>query len=144
MRDFAKRLIAHETKGTQVSEITKPSGFIACGKLQAHLENIMGSAGFHALLSRALLLAGEDVPWLRSVNVKADGSLEISWEHELKAKVDPKEIAEGGIVLLATLLGLLVSFIGEALTLRLVREVWAKVPLGGLNLGKGDKNENEK
>jgi predicted transglutaminase-like cysteine proteinase len=44
-------------------------------------------------------------------------------------------------LLLAQLLGLLVAFIGEDLTLRLVREVWPKLSLNDLDLGTGDKNE---
>jgi len=42
------------------------------------------------------------------------------------------------------LLGLLVTFVGEELTLRLVREVWPKLPLSNLDFGKGDKNEKPK
>lgn len=87
----------------------------------------MGSAGFHALLSRSLALANPEVPWLRAVQVKSDGS----WEglDDLETRVDPDEILEGCVVLLAQLLGLLVTFIGELLTLRLVREAWPKLPL---------------
>jgi hypothetical protein len=59
---------------------------------------------------------------------------------ELGAQVDPDKIFEGRVVLLAQLLGLLVAFIGEDLTLRLVREVWPKLPLNNLDFGKGDKN----
>jgi hypothetical protein len=42
------------------------------------------------------------------------------------------------------LLGLLVAFIGETLTLRLVREVWPKAPLNELDLSEGNKNEKNK
>ena len=62
----------------------------------------------------------------------------------LHAQLDPDEFSEGGVVLLAQLLGLLVAFIGENLTLRLVREVWPKVPLDDLDFGNGDKNEKTK
>jgi hypothetical protein len=48
-------------------------------------------------------------------------------------------LSEGRVVLLAQLLGLLVAFIGESLTLRLVLEVWPKVPLEDLELSNGDK-----
>ena len=48
------------------------------------------------------------------------------------------------MVLVAQLLGLLVAFIGETLTLRLVREVWPKLPLNDLDFGRGDKNEKAK
>ena len=102
----------------------------------------MGNGGFRALLSRALALANAEVPWLRAVQVKADGSLE--GLEELHAQLDPDEFFEGRVVLLAQLLGLLVAFIGENLTLRLVREVWPKVPLDDLDFGNGGKNEKAK
>src|SRR5664279_3639772 len=97
---------------------------------------LMGNVGFRALLSRSLALTNAEVPWLRAVHVKADGSFE--GLDELGAHVDLDEIFEGRVVLLAQLLGLLVAFIGEDLTLRLVREVWPKLSLNDLNFGKGD------
>jgi hypothetical protein len=48
------------------------------------------------------------------------------------------------VVLLAQLLGLLNAFIGEVLTLRLLRDVWPKIPLDNLEFGNGDKNEKQK
>ena len=88
----------------------------------------MGSGGYRALLSRALTLASEEVPWLRAVHVNADGALEGLKElEELHAQLDPDEYFEGRVVLLSQLLGLLAAFIGENLTLGLVREVWPKL-----------------
>jgi hypothetical protein len=58
---------------------------------------------------------------------------------KLGAQVDPEEIFEGCVVLLAQLLGLLAAFIGENLTLHLVREVWPKLSLKDLDFGKRDK-----
>lgn len=93
----------------------------------------MGNAGFRALLSRALALARAEVPALSAVQVQVNGSLD--GLHEFK----PNEFTEGEIVLAAQLLGLLVAFIGADLTLRLVREVWPKVPLDDLNFNRGGK-----
>ncbi len=45
----------------------------------------------------------------------------------LQRQLDPDELFEGGVVLVAHLLGLLVAFIGEGLTLHLMREIWPKV-----------------
>ena len=137
MRDFAERLIAYETRGNKSSETKTSSPFLVGEKLRPQLATLMGSVGFRALLSRALMLTNAEVPWLRSVHVKADGSLE--GLDELDAQVDPKEIFEGRVVLLAQLLGLLVAFIGESLTLRLVREVWPKLSINDLNYGTGGK-----
>jgi two-component sensor histidine kinase len=117
MRDFAERLIAYETKGNKSSE-TKTAAFLLVGeKMRLHLTAFMGNVGFRARLSRALALANAEVPWLHAVHVKADGSF--GGLDELGAQVEPEKIAEGGVVLFAQLLGLLVTFIGGSLTLRL-------------------------
>jgi hypothetical protein len=142
MRDFAKRLIAYETKGNKSSETKTAAVFFVGEKLGPHLATFIGNGGFSALLSRALVLANSEIPWLRAVHVKADGSLE--GLDGVGAQVNPAEISEGKVVLLAQLLGLLVAFIGESLTLRLVREIWPKIPLNDLDFGIGDKNENPK
>ena len=127
MRDFAERLIDCERRVNKSSEITTPAAFHVGEKLRPHLASLMGSVGFRALLSRALVLANTEIIWLRAVQVKADGSLE--GLEELHAKLDPQEFFEGTVVLVAQLLGLLVAFIGENLTLRMVRDVWPKLSL---------------
>lgn len=142
MRDFAERLIAYETKGNRSSGIKTAAVTLVGEKLRLHLTALMGNVGFRALLSRALALANAEVPWLRAVHVKADGSF--GGLDDLGAQVGSEKIAEGSVVLLAQLLGLLVAFIGGSLTLRLVREMWPKIPLNDLDFGIGDKNENPK
>jgi hypothetical protein len=135
MRDFAERLIAYETRGSKSSETeTTAAVFSAGDKLRPQLAMLMGNIGFRALLSRALALANAEVPWLRAVHVKADGSLE--GLDETEAQADPEEVFEGKVVLLAQLLGLLVAFIGENLTLRLVHEVWPKLSPTDLDFGE--------
>jgi hypothetical protein len=132
MRHFAKRLIVFETR-QNLSVATKPRpAFPVPEKLRPHLVALMGNGGFEALLARALALAKTEVPWLRPVHVNAGGVME--GLEEIPAQVGADEFLEGRIVLLAQLLGLLVAFIGENLTLRLVHEVWPKVPLDDLNL----------
>ena len=142
MRDFAERLIAYETRENKSPETIIPAACLAAEKLRPHLATLMGNLGFRALLSRALALANADVPWLRVLHVKADGSFE--GLDELDAQADPDEIFEGCVILLAQLLGLLAAFIGEHLTLRLVREAWPKLSLDDLDFGEGDKIEKAK
>jgi hypothetical protein len=138
MRDFAKRLIAHETKGNKSSKPNNSAGFRVCEKLRPALATLMGNAGFRALLSRALALASAEVPILRAVQVQESGALQAS------EKFKSNESAEADIALVAQLLGLLVAFIGADLTLHFVREVWPKVPLNDLNFDRGGKNEKKK
>jgi hypothetical protein len=135
-RALAGRLIAFESRGRKAGENKTPPAFPVCEKLRPQLATLMGGAGFHALLSRALAVAHVDDPWLHSVQVKADGSLGV--QDEVEGFEDPEVIAESSVVLVSHLLALLVAFIGEALTLRLVREAWPKLSLDESDFRKGD------
>ena len=142
MRDFAERLIAYETKENKSSEAKAAAVFLVSEKMRLHLTALMGKVGYCGLLLRALALANAEAPWLHAVQVEADGSFR--GLDEPGARVSSQKIAEGSVILLAQLLGLLVAFIGGSLTLRLVREMWPKIPLNDLDFGNGDKNENPK
>jgi hypothetical protein len=137
MRDLSQRLIRYERRGKKASKTKAPAAFQVCEKLRPPLATLMGNIGFRALLSRAFALACAEAAWLRAVQLESDGSL--AGLDELEAQVAADEIAEGSVVLVAQLLGLLVAFIGENLTLRMVREVWPKLSLNDLNAAKGDK-----
>src|SRR5688572_5407126 len=118
MREFAERLIAYDAKGQKPSNPNGAVGFHVCEKLRPHFSTVMGNAGFRALLVRALALATSEVPWLSAIEVKTNGALE--GLDQLQAQLAPEEIHEGRVVLLAQLLGLLVTFMGESLTMRLL------------------------
>jgi|ERR1700677_4062273 len=141
-RNFASRLMAYEAGRNKSSESKIPPALQICKNLQPHLATLMGSGGYRALLTRALALAAAEDPSLRAVRVTADGSL--AGLEELQSEAGPDESFEGGVVLLAQVFGLLVAFIGEDLTLRLVREIWAKVPPDDLEFSKEAKNEKTK
>ena len=142
LRKFAERLVTYEASESKAAEPKVPALFQAADKLRPQLATLMGNGGFRALLSRSLALANEEVHWLRAVHVKADGSFE--GLHQLQEQLDAQEFLEGQVVLLARLLGLLVAFIGENLTLRLVRDVWPKVTLNDLGFDIGGINEKTK
>jgi hypothetical protein len=122
MRPLAERLVAHEARKASSSgaKTLEASGVIE--KLRAPLTNFMGKTGFHALLSRAIVLSIAEAPALRAVSVTAAGALE--GLDELEAQGDPESALEIEVVLVAQVLGLLATFIGENLTQGLVREVW--------------------
>lgn len=137
MRDFAERLLAYDAKGKTSPKAKSQMAALVNERLRPHLATLMGGVGFRALLSRALVLAKAEIPWLRAAHVNVDGSLE--GLDELAAHVGPDEFPKGCVVLLAQFLGLLVTFIGEELTLRLVRERWPKLPLNEFDFRKGDE-----
>ena len=87
----------------------------------------MGNGGFRALLTRALALARAEIPWLHATHVNAAGILDGT--DNLGTPIGPAQFVEGASVVLAHFLGLLVSFIGAALTLGMVRDVWPEIPL---------------
>ena len=139
MRNFATRLITLESSGPSSSGRKPLTAFPVPEQLRPMLSRLMGNTGFRTLLARALTLAAMETPWLSTVKVNAEGSLD-GWE-ELHAQLGPAKFLEGRVVLLAHLLGLLEAFIGEDLTVRLVSDVWPKLSLEDSNLDKGDKNE---
>ena len=128
---------AYEARRNNSSKTRTPVACLVIEKLRPRLATLMGNIGFRALLARTLALANADFPWLRAVHVKTEGSL--AGLDELGAQVDPDDISKGCAVLLAEMLGLLVAFIGEDLTLRLVRDVWPNLPVNKLDVGKGDR-----
>ena len=92
-----------------------------CEKLRVSLSRLAGAGGFASLLARSLALARVEVPSLSRITIKPDCSMN---GLEALATEEPDGGAEAVVALSAHLLGLLVIFIGEPLTLRLVREVW--------------------
>jgi hypothetical protein len=121
---LAKDLVAYEASAHKPAGPNLTTAFQVTEKLRPVLANLMGTGGFQAVLSRALMLAGAEVSWVRALQVKADGTLD--GLHGLDAKITDAEVLEGSCVVLADLLGLLVAFIGPNLTSHLVSEIWPK------------------
>jgi len=81
----------------------------------------VGVDGFQALASSALALAKAESPRLSAVQVMANGGLQGLDEVESQTGAD--EDGEAGILLIAQLLGLFLTFLGEATTLRLIEDL---------------------
>jgi len=94
-------------------------------KLRRQLGAPVGPDGFQALASRALALAKSESPRLRAVQVTANGGLRGLGEVESQADAD--EDGEAGVILIAQLLGLFLTFLGEATTLRLIEDLRLQV-----------------
>ncbi|ATC63141.1 hypothetical protein CMV30_03755 [Nibricoccus aquaticus] len=127
MRTLAQILIAEERRADRDSAPPSRAAFRVCEKLRAPLCTFAGAAGFRSLLSRALVLARVDAPLLAGVQIKADGTF--LYSPEMEAQSASAEAAQAGAALVDQLLGLLITFIGEALTLRLVHDVWPQTAL---------------
>jgi hypothetical protein len=136
-QDLARRLLAFEAAHDNSSDARVDVAVRVVEELRTHLIRLTGVDGFRSLLSRALTLAKARVPSLNMVQVSADGSLEgfdvIEQSQEAGAAV------QAGIVLVANLLELLVTFIGAPLTLRLVRDKWPEASMDGADLRTEEK-----
>lgn len=130
MRAVAQRLIAEELRAGNPSDTAGRAAFRVCEKLRGPLSTLTGVVGFRSLLSRALMLTKAKVPWVAGLQLKPDGSLDFS--AGIEAQLDTDKALHGGTVLIEQLLGLLVTFIGEALTLRLVQNVWPRAAIKNL------------
>ncbi len=140
MRDLAQQLLSYEAESGNSSEPEESKILRVYQKLRQSLGELAGTAGFHSLASRALALARSDVPSLSAVRVGADGNLEGMSSIGPSNKVEQDRVHEGGVILIARLLGLLLIFLGEALTLSLLRDAWPGAAFDDRNSGNGRKS----
>jgi len=110
MRELARLLVASD-----VSSHAESGADAVNRNLRTSLIRFAGGGGFVSLLQRSVSLASAEVPALRTAKVTTDGRLEAvalsgaAWD-------------EAVVVVTARMLELLVTFIGDPLTRRLVRE----------------------
>ena len=134
-QELARRLIMFEAARANSSDAPVDTAMLVIGELRMRLVKLAGVEGFRSLLSRALTLSKAEAPSLNIVQISSDGSLEGfdgiegSREGEVGA-----EAVQAGIVLVANLLELLVTFIGEPLTLRLLHVTWPDASMDKANL----------
>jgi hypothetical protein len=143
-RDLARWLLNYEAVSAKSSESMESVTLSVYEKLRQSLSAFAGVAAFEALAFRALTQAKSEAPSLWAVQVTEDGSLHGLGEFEPQIDID-KDLAgkfpagEGGIILIARLLGLLLTFLGEALTLSLLRVTWPGAALDDCNSENGRK-----
>jgi hypothetical protein len=140
-RDLAHRLVVYEAAAGKNSKPTEFAILRVYEKLRRGLGEFAGIAGFQSLASRALALARLEAPSLGVAEIAADGSLRGLEEFEnqidiVKDRADEYPAEEAGLILISRLLGLLLLFLGEALTLSLLRVTWPGVALDDCNSEK--------
>jgi hypothetical protein len=137
MRDLAQQLLTYEANAGKTSEPMESAILRVYERLRQSLSDFAGTAAFQSLAYRSLAMARSEMPSLRAVQIAADGSLkglghglgqgmsefgpQIEFE---KDRAGENRVADEGIVVIARLLGLLLIFLGEPITLRLLRNAW--------------------
>jgi hypothetical protein len=143
-RDMARRLLEYEAIATKPAESAECVTLRVYEKLRQSLVPFAGIAAFESLASRALTLARPEAPSLGAVQITADGS--IRGLSDFKPQInndrnqnDHDQANERGVILIARLLGLLLIFLGEALTLSLLQVQWPSAVFDDHNSGNGRK-----
>ena len=126
-RDLARNLVASEKDASTASLQTEPATVRVYERLRRQLGAPVGVDGFQALASRALSLAKSESPRLSAVQLTANGGLR--GLGEVESHTEPDEDGEAGIILIAQLLGLFLTFLGEATTLRLIEDLRLQVDI---------------
>ena len=124
-RDLARSLVACEAEASTTALQTEPATVRVYERLRRQLGAPVGVDGFQALASRALALAKSESPRLSAVQVTANGAMR--GLGDVESQTDTDEDGEAGIVLIAQLLGLFLTFLGEATALRLIEDLRLQV-----------------
>ncbi|MBA3459741.1 MAG: hypothetical protein H0T46_07255 [Deltaproteobacteria bacterium] len=133
LRTAAERLLELESSaGKRAGRL--PAARRVTDRLRQVLSTFLGAGGYRALLARALNLAKSEAPELSAVHLLPDGAIEGLSSDDGNRK---RRFTDGEVVLVAHLLGLLVTFVGEALMLRLVHDTWPRVSLSDLDFDEG-------
>jgi hypothetical protein len=127
--ELARWLLVKETSGESDAPGLSDAAERVCQKLTHRLSRLVSAAGSQALVSRALYLARAEFPFLDGVSARAAPVGCFEGLSECVHGIGAAEASQGLLAVLSRLLDLLVGFIGEDLTLRLVREVWPGLPL---------------
>ena len=124
LRQLALRALA-ERKGS-----TAGAGALAAAARRAYEDltrvsaPLIGDVGVNALTGRTLYLAQRQYPWLVHTREPEEWNGPFEQIVFCLERQDPAVATEAAGAVLATLTGLLVTFIGEPLTVHLLREAW--------------------
>jgi len=130
LKNLARRLLAHEAKKSPSPVKLAEALEVCCQRLQKGLDPLIGAGGFRALLDRAFYLTKKEHSWLEGVALEDYPSCEL---RALREQINGQEaavISETFTVILANIIWLLVTFIGEDITLGLLAEAWPDIKVG--------------
>ncbi|WP_438039099.1 hypothetical protein [Sorangium sp. So ce128] len=97
-------------------------------RLHEALRSLVGVAGVEALVGRAVHLAQPEHGWIETAVVPARSNVVFEGLAGRVEREGAPAVIDGMTALLAHLIGLLFTFIGEELALRIVQRIWTEVP----------------
>lgn len=130
-RRLARWLLAAELTSTVAPEALPDAAERVCQKLGMRLARLITPPGYRVLVGRALHLAGAEFSFLSAVRAGSPPGQCLEGLSERMHGVEPAQAGDALTAVVAGILGLLNTFIGEDLAWRLLRDVWPDAPLGG-------------
>lgn len=127
--NLAELIIAAEASGDGGLEGLAGAAESVCQKLCRRLEALVTTVGSRALLARALRMSSNAFPFLSQVRAGTTAGSCLDGLSGSLRDVDIATARDGIEALYASLIGLLITFIGEPVTFRLLSEVWPEVHL---------------
>ncbi len=128
LRDVARRILVQELGDRRAPAEVAAAIEVVFASLYGLMRNLIGQNGFQALISRAVYLSSKEFPWIDTIELRAESTLTL---RHLDAVVEAEGVErarDGAAALMGTVIGLLFSFLGTDLTLRLLRRSWAFDP----------------
>jgi hypothetical protein len=124
--ELARRIVEQEADGSNDPAASAAAVDTACRQLRDHLVDLLGSGGVSALLRRALHLAQREQPLLAPVAVSGEPDGCFSGLTESLAARTESEATAAAATVLAHVLGLLVTLLGEDLGMKPVHKLWPR------------------
>jgi hypothetical protein len=124
LKNLALRLLVHEAKNSPSPAKLAEALEICCQRLHKRLDSLIGAGGFRALLDRAVFLAKKEHPWLKGVGVADYPGCELKALNEAMSGRKPDEIKQTFTIILANVIWLLATFIGEDIAYSVIEEAW--------------------
>lgn len=118
-QDLARRLLEHEASADESSESKECRAFRVSEALRRLLCALVGPTDYRSFLARALTLAKAEAPSLSAVQVTSDGSLQ--GLNDVELQYGQHHANEDAVILIAQVLEVFRTFLGGALTVKLVQ-----------------------
>jgi len=127
-REAIRKTLAHHAGGAPDAGAVAEATLSVWHQVAGRLAPVIGTGGVDALFRRSLHLTSANFPWLA---ISDDAGNNAALLASFKARLASRETdtaVEAGHALLVIFTELLASLIGESLTERLLRPVWAPQP----------------
>jgi hypothetical protein len=124
LRQLALKVLAQRAGPAAGAEALAAAAHRAYDDLVRVSAPLIGQVGIDALTGRALHLAQREYPWLARTREPEHAQGPFAQVMVCLERQDPQVATEGAGAVFATLTGLLLTFIGEPLTARLLRKAW--------------------